>query len=46
VEDALEPHRRDRYVHDEHDVFLVAQPVSLDVEASELHTVELDGPHR
>jgi magnesium transporter len=42
VEDALEPHQRDKYVHYEHHVFLVAHGVSLDVEGAELRTVELD----
>jgi magnesium transporter len=42
VEDALDSHQRDKYVHYEHHVFLVAHGVSLDVEAAELRVVELD----
>jgi len=42
VEDALDPHQRDKYVHYEHHVFLVAHAVSLDVEQAELAVVELD----
>ena len=32
IEDALDPHQRDKYVHYEGHVFLVAHAVSLDVE--------------
>ena len=42
VEDALDPHQRDKYVHYEHHVFLVAHVVELDVDAAELRTTELD----
>ncbi len=42
VEDALDPHQRDKYVHYDRHVFLVAHGVSLDVEDAELATVELD----
>lgn len=42
VEDALEPHQRDKYVHYEHHVFLVAHGVSLDVEGAALRAFELD----
>src|SRR5829696_7378009 len=42
VEDALDPHQRDKYVHYEQHVFLVAHGVSLDVDAAELRMVELD----
>jgi magnesium transporter len=41
VEDALDPHQRDKYVHYEHHVFLVAHGVELDVERAELRTAEL-----
>jgi magnesium transporter len=42
VEDALDPHQRDKYVHYEHHVFLVGHDVTLDVDDAELRTVELD----
>ena len=42
VEDALDPHQRDKYVHYERHVFLVAHAVTLDVDAAELRTIELD----
>jgi magnesium transporter len=42
VEDALDPHQRDKYVHYEHHVFLVGHSVELDVVDAELRTVELD----
>ncbi len=42
VEDALDPHQRDKYVHYEHHVFLVCHAVELDVERAELRTVELN----
>jgi len=42
VEDALDPHQRDKYVHYEHHVFLVAHDVSLDVGAAEVRPLELD----
>ena len=42
VEDALDPHQRDKYVHYEHHVFLVAHFAALDVDAAELRTTELD----
>jgi magnesium transporter len=42
VEDALDPHQRDKYVHYDRHVFLVAHAVSLDVAEAELATVELD----
>src|SRR5206468_11965829 len=42
VEDALDPHQRDKYVHYEHHVFLVGHDVQLDVEDASLRTVELD----
>jgi magnesium transporter len=42
VEDALDPHQRDKYVHYDHHVFLVAHAVDLDVEAATLSTIELD----
>jgi magnesium transporter len=42
VEDALDPHQRDKYVHYDRHVFLVAHGVSLDVDDAELATVELD----
>ena len=41
VEDALDPHQRDKYVHYERHVFLVAHGVALDVDAAELRTTEL-----
>ncbi len=42
IEDALDPHQRDKYVHYEGHVFLVAHGVSLDVDAAELRTTEID----
>jgi magnesium transporter len=42
VEDALDPHQRDKYVHYDRHVFLVAHAVSLDVEEAALSTAELD----
>jgi magnesium transporter len=42
VEDALGAHQRDKYVHFEGHVFLVAHDVRLDVDAAELRPVELD----
>jgi magnesium transporter len=42
VEDALDPHQRDKYVHYEHHVFLVGHAVRLDVEQAVLETVEVD----
>ena len=42
VEDALDPHQRDKYVHYEHHVFLVCHAIELDVGRAELHTVELN----
>ncbi len=42
VEDALDPHQRDKYVHYEHHVFLVGHDVQLDVEDAALRTIELD----
>ena len=42
VEDALDPHQHDKYVHYEHHVFLVGHDVQLDVEDAALRTIELD----
>ncbi len=42
VEDALDPHQRDKYVHFEHHVFLVCHAIELDVEKAELLTTEID----
>ncbi|MET0145237.1 MAG: magnesium transporter CorA family protein [Ilumatobacteraceae bacterium] len=42
VEDALDPHQRDKYVHYEHHVFLVCHAIDLDVEKAELVTAEID----
>jgi len=42
VEDALDAHQRDKYVHYERHVFLVAHDVGLDVEQAELRITELD----
>lgn len=42
VEDALESHQRDKYVHYEEHVFLVAHAVELDVDLAELRVTELD----
>ena len=46
VEDALDPHQRDKYVHYEHHVFLVAHAVTLDVDAAELRTRRARRVHR
>ncbi len=42
VEDALESHQRDKYVHYDHHVFLVCHAIALDVEHAALDIVELD----
>src|SRR5262249_31540123 len=42
VEDALDPHQRDKYVHYDHHVFLVAHAVALDIDEAVLSTSELD----
>ena len=42
VEDALDEHQRDKYVHYEHHVFLVTHSIALDVERAELVTTEVD----
>jgi magnesium transporter len=42
VEDALDRHQRDKYVHYEHHVFLVCHAIELDVGRAELRTDELD----
>jgi magnesium transporter len=42
VEDALEPHQRDKYVHYDDHLFLVCHAVDLDAEQAELHTAEID----
>ena len=42
VEDALDPHQRDKYVHYERHVFLVCHAIELDVERAELRTIELN----
>ena len=42
MEDALDPHQRDKYVHYERHVFLVCHAIELDVERTELRTVELN----
>ena len=42
VEDALDPHQRDKYVHFEHHVFLVSHAIELDVERAALTTAEID----
>ena len=41
VEDALDQHQRDKYVHYEHHVFLVCHAIELDVEDAVLRTDEL-----
>ena len=41
VEDALDQHQRDKYVHYEHHVFLVCHAIELDVEEAVLRTDEL-----
>jgi magnesium transporter len=42
VEDALESHQRDKYVHYDHHVFLVCHFIALDVDRAELDVLELD----
>jgi magnesium transporter len=42
VEDALERHQRDKYVHYDDHLFLVCHAVALDVEQAELSTNEVD----
>ena len=42
IEDALDPHQRDKYVHYEGHVFLVVHDVMLDVEQADLRMSELD----
>lgn len=42
VEDAMESHQRDKYVHYDRHVFLVCHDLVLDVEEAELTSVELD----
>jgi magnesium transporter len=42
VEDALERHQRDKYVHYDDHLFLVCHAVDIDAERAELHTEELD----
>jgi magnesium transporter len=42
VDDALDPHQRDKYVHYDNHVFLVAHGVKLDVDQAALTMVELD----
>ena len=42
VEDALDSHQRDKYVHFEHHVFLVGHAIELDVERATLVTTEID----
>ena len=42
VEDALERHQRDKYVHYDDHLFLVCHAVELDVEPAELRTHEVD----
>ncbi|MGI9051920.1 MAG: CorA family divalent cation transporter [Ilumatobacteraceae bacterium] len=42
VEDALESHQRDKYVHYDRHVFLICHDITLDVDQAELTTVELD----
>jgi magnesium transporter len=42
VEDALDPHQRDKYVHYGRHVFLVCHALELDVKRAELVTTELD----
>ena len=42
VEDALERHQRDKYVHYDDHLFLVCHAVQLDVEPAELRTDEVD----
>jgi magnesium transporter len=42
VEDALDEHQRDKYVHFEHHVFLVAHAIGLDVTQATLRSTEVD----
>jgi magnesium transporter len=42
VEDALERHQRDKYVHYDDHLFLVCHAVELDAERAALHTEEID----
>jgi magnesium transporter len=42
VEDALERHQRDKYVHYDDHLFLVCHAVDIDAEQAALHTEELD----
>jgi magnesium transporter len=42
VEDALERHQRDKYVHYDDHLFLVGHAVALDAEQAELETSEID----
>jgi magnesium transporter len=42
VEDALERHQRDKYVHYDDHLFLVCHAVDIDPEKAALHTEELD----
>ena len=42
VEDALDPHQRDKYVHYDRHVFLVCHALELDLELAALTTTELD----
>ena len=42
VEDALEPHQRDKYVHYDDHLFLVCHGVALDVERAELVAREIN----
>ena len=42
VEDALDEHQRDKYVHFERHVFLACHAVELDVEKAALTTMEID----
>ena len=46
VEDALDQHQRDKYVHYEQHVFLVCHAIELDVEQAELRIDELDRVRR
>jgi magnesium transporter len=42
VEDALERHQRDKYVHYDDHLFLICHAVDLDAERAALHTEEID----
>jgi magnesium transporter len=42
VEDALERHQRDKYVHYDDHLFLICHAVDLDSERAELHAEEID----